>query len=90
MKAMYNAQAATVSCEVLKDIGIIHHGSKPTRLRIVSWSGGAPKLDLRTWYTDEDGNERPARGISIALDEVPALSQALNELLAAQKGGGEA
>lgn len=40
-------------------------------LRKISWSGREPKLDLRKWYIDKEGNETVGKGISFLTEEGP-------------------
>ena len=46
------------------------------RLTVTSWNGRPPKLDLRTWRTD-DGDPQPNRGITLTDEEARELLHAL-------------
>ena len=61
--------------EVTKHIADI--GNK--ELNIVSWNNRTPKIDLRSWRTDEGGEKMPNRGITLTEAEARALADALNQ-----------
>lgn len=52
-------------------------GSTAKRLTITSWNGRPAKLDLRTWRTDENGQQQPGKGLTLTDTEAAALEQAL-------------
>lgn len=63
--------------DVLADLGIIEEGSKfDIRVKVISWNGGKPKLDIRKW--DEENNM--GKGISISLDCIDNLVEILKDV----------
>lgn len=47
------------------DYVLIENGNTFTAMRMVSWKEGAdPKLDIRNYYIDKEGNEVPSKGIT--------------------------
>lgn len=63
--------------DVLAEIGDVEEKSSSTvKVKIISWNGGEPKLDIRPWF--EDG--KMGKGISISLESVPKLIELLNEV----------
>ena len=64
--------------KVVEDLGIV--GSK--KLRLVSWNGNAPKLDLRGWFTEKNGNENCGKGLTLSDDEGKALLELLQKYFA--------
>lgn len=55
-------------------------GSTRKRLTLTSWGGRSAKLDLRTWRTVQ-GDEIPAKGLTLTDEEAWALETALAEYL---------
>lgn len=57
-------------------------GNSEKRLALVSWNGRPAKLDLRTWYLDNNENEQqPGKGITFSDDEAETLMEALTAYL---------
>lgn len=46
----------------------------------ISYNGAPPKIDIRTWSTDEDGNKRMGKGITLTKEEAMELRDALREI----------
>lgn len=71
--------------EVVKDIAVLSEsGYTSKRLRLVSYNGAAPKLDVRTWKIfPQDGTQNICRGVTLTTEEAIALRDALTEYLSA-------
>ena len=73
--------AKEFSYEIIEEIGQV---SKPTasgwsiRLNLISWNGGKPKLDIRSWNEDMS---RMGKGISLSEDDAKDLAGLLNSYL---------
>lgn len=67
-----------VTFEVVKEIGALN--DKGMELRIVAWNGGEPKFDIRSWYTNKNGEERCGKGICLTKEELSNLVKLLGEL----------
>ena len=72
------AKTSEIKYEVKKVIGKV--GEKK-QLRIVSWNDNEPRLDLRDWFTDKDGNEKCGKGITLSSEEGKALVDLLTDYL---------
>lgn len=46
-------------------------------LNFISWNGGEPRLDIRMWKRQQDGTQRPLKGIALTDSEVQKLKTAL-------------
>ena len=58
---------ANIKYEVHKDLGTLTNNSTWNKyVRLVSWSGAAPKIDVRVWNDELD---TPAKGIALYDDE---------------------
>lgn len=66
------------SYEVTKDYGIVdEYGNSIISLREVSWFEKPPKLELRKWRIDDNGNEVPNKGCSFSEDGANTLAEML-------------
>lgn len=62
--------------EILKTFGEIPGNRKwKIRLNLISWNGGEPKYDIRTW--SEDGQSM-GKGISLSRDELLELRKIID------------
>lgn len=55
-------------------------GSIQKELNIVSFNGGEPKYDIRSWMRKASGEVRPLRGVTLTESELEALKEALGRL----------
>jgi hypothetical protein len=68
--------------EVKKECGVIgEHGKYSLELRLVSFNGRKEKYDIRTWTTDEEGNERMGKGVTFNEEELQILHDLIEEEL---------
>lgn len=69
--------------EVVQDCGLISTDSKgrETRLRLISWNDREPKYDIRTWWEDENGEEKCGKGISLTGEQVEKLYVIIGQLM---------
>ena len=68
---------ANIEWQQLKHLGTLSGEGRFTKeVNIVSWNGREPVIDIRTW--DNDLN-RARKGVTVTLDELPALIAALKE-----------
>lgn len=71
---------ADITYEVKKVIGVISEGKSSKReLRLISWNGREPKYDIRDWWTDNDGNEKMGKGITLTAEELAKLVEIAKE-----------
>lgn len=68
-----------VSYEVTNTIGEIG-GNK--WVKVISWNGNPAKIDVRSWVTDKDGNEKCGKGICLSNEEAKELVNLLSKYLA--------
>lgn len=69
-----------ITYEVKKNIGKLGEDSDK-ELRIISWNGREAKLDIRSWKTNDKGEERCGKGIGLTTDEAKVLVDLLNSYL---------
>lgn len=73
--------AKDFSYEIIEEIGQV---SKPTasgwstRVNLISWNGGKPKVDIRSWNEDMS---RIGKGISLSEEDAKDLAGLLNSYL---------
>ena len=76
--------ADEIKMEIVKELGTISETEKNrTLLRYISWNGTEPKYDIRSWYTDKNGNERMSKGKTFSRSELEALYKLIPEALKA-------
>ena len=76
--------ADEIKMEIKKDLGVISETEKnKTLLRYISWNDTEPKYDIRTWYTDKNGNEKMSKGKKLNRSELEALYKLIPDALKA-------
>ena len=69
------------SYEIIEEIGQVGSPTASgwsTRLNLISWNGGSPKLDIRSWNEDMS---RMGRGVSFSKEVAKDLAILLNSYL---------
>jgi len=71
--------------EIKKHYGVLSEGKGGwlKELNLVSWSGRAPKLDVRDW---SPGHEKMGKGVTLSEGEAAALAELLVAALAKEEG----
>lgn len=76
-----NTKVDEIKYEVQEDHLVAkRNGGYELRLRFMSWNGKEARYDLRTWKTDENGEEKCGKGISLTGEELEALGNLIKEL----------
>ncbi len=62
--------------EIIEELGILSESKSgwTREVNMVSWNGGAPKLDIRDWAPD---HEKMGKGVSLNEKEVEKLKEIL-------------
>ena len=64
-------------CKIIKDYGLVaKHGDVELRLRLVSWYGNEPKMDLRAWINDFGKG-----GMVLTKEQLQSLQKLLHEYI---------
>lgn len=69
------------SYEIIEEIGQVGSPTASgwsTRLNLISWNGGSPKLDIRSWNEDMS---RMGKGVSFSKEDAKDLALLLNSYL---------
>ncbi len=63
--------------EIINELGVISEGSKGWRkeLNRVSWDGGEPKYDIRSW---DEKHENKGKGITLNEEELRKLKELID------------
>lgn len=70
-----------LSYKVIKKIATLDSDAKnPKELRLVSWDNKPEKYDIRSWWTDKNGNERMSKGVVLDSEELYSLYEILKEM----------
>lgn len=72
------AKTNDFSYEVKNTLGELND---KVQVRVVAWNDREPKIDIRQWYTDKEGNEKCGKGISLTNEEAKKLVDLLSEYL---------
>lgn len=73
--------AKDFSYEVIEEIGQVGESSTSgwsTRVNLISWNGGKPKIDIRSWNEDMT---RMGKGTSLSEEDAKDLAGILNSYL---------
>ena len=76
------AKVDEIKYEVEEECGVIEtlKNGDEIKLRYMSWNGRDPKYDIRTWYTDDEGNEKCRKGISLTGEQLIKLGELIKGL----------
>ena len=69
------------SYEIIEEIGTVGSPTASgwsTRLNLISWNGGTPKLDIRSWNEDMT---RMGKGVTFSKEDAKDLEVLLNSYL---------
>lgn len=56
---------------------------KPVVVRVVSWNNAAPKLEKRSFWTNEDGQLRAGKNLGFSLDDFQIVLEKQDDILKA-------
>ena len=66
---------------IIEKLGVLDSDSPtPKELRVVAWGKNAPKYDIRQWKQNEDGTERPLKGMTLDSEELYSLYEILQKM----------
>lgn len=71
-----------ITFEIKQKIAVLSENDNgySKQINIVSWNGGKPQLDIRMWKVQQDGTQRPLKGIPLTADEVKVMREAIKGL----------
>lgn len=69
-----------VTYKMTQEIAEIRKGKRPVKLTLGHWGNAEDKYDIRQWYEDDEENELPGKGITLALKDLIKLREVLNSL----------
>lgn len=68
------------SYDIKENIAILSEKNGYTKeLNLISYCGKPVKYDIRDWYTDEYGNKKMMKGVTLSKEEAKALLEALSD-----------
>lgn len=75
------AKNDSIKYELINVLGTISEGSKGWKKELtrVSWNGGEPKYDLRTW---NENHEKMGKGITLTEEELRRLKEVIDQEIA--------
>lgn len=64
--------------EIVEQIAVLsQNGEISKELNKISYNGGSPKYDIRSWKRTYEGEEKLLKGITLNEEEMEALKQAV-------------
>ena len=55
---------------IVKSVGTFSNNKGWTKeVNVIKYGDSAPKLDIRSWFTDENGEKKMSKGITISPEE---------------------
>ena len=49
-------------------------------INMISYNGAKPKIDIRNWSVDDEGNKRMGKGITLSNEEAMVLRDTLEDI----------
>ena len=87
-KSSKETQSTQIVVNTIERCGVIgRRGNRSVELRYLQFGEHDPKYDLRIWGTDDEGEERCYKGISISGEELENLQKLLNTMNDAKPAG---
>lgn len=69
------------SYEVAEKFGTLSDKKGWTKeVNLVAYNGAAPKYDIRVWSTDENGDRKMSKGITLDKEEMKKLKEILDNI----------
>ena len=79
------------SYEVLQKCGQLSEGNGWSKeLRLISWNGGEPQYDIRSWHVDTKGNEKMSQRCGLTGEELVNLYQLIGLMIEDEEGNEDA
>lgn len=67
--------------DITEEIAVLSDKNGYTKeINMISYNGAEPKVDIRNWSIDEDGEKRMGKGITLSKEEAMALRDALEDI----------
>lgn len=69
------------SYEIVEEIAVISERNGYTKeVNMISYNGGAAKVDIRNWSVDDDGEKTMGKGITLTMEEAAELRDILSDM----------
>jgi len=66
--------------EIVEELGVLSEKNGYTKeVNLISYNEAEPKVDIRTWSVDDDGNKKMGKGITLTKEEVEKLIKILDD-----------
>ena len=68
--------AGEIKYEIIEELGVLSESAKgwTKELNLISWTGGAPKYDVREWAPE---HEKMGKGVTLSEEEAKKLAELL-------------
>jgi hypothetical protein len=66
--------------EIVEELGVLSEKNGYTKeVNLISYNEAEPKVDIRTWSVDDDGNKKMGKGITLTKEEAEKLIKILED-----------
>lgn len=67
--------------EITKELAVLSNKNGFTKeINMISYNGAKPKIDIRNWSVDDEGNKRMGKGITLSNEEAMVLRDTLEDI----------
>ena len=67
--------------EITEELAILSNKNGFTKeINMISYNGAKPKIDIRNWSVDDEGNKRMGKGITLSNEEAMVLRDTLEDI----------
>ena len=66
---------------ITEEIAVLSEKNGFTKeINMISYNGAKPKIDIRNWSVDDEGNKRMGKGITLSNEEAMVLRDTLEDI----------
>lgn len=67
--------------EITEELAVLSNKNGFTKeINMISYNGAKPKIDIRNWSADDEGNKRMGKGITLSNEEAMVLRDTLEDI----------
>ncbi len=67
--------------EITEELAVLSNKNGFTKeINMISYNGAKPKIDIRNWSVDDEGNKRMGKGITLSNEEAMVLRDTLEDI----------
>lgn len=67
--------------EITEELAVLSNKNGFSKeINMISYNGAKPKIDIRNWSVDDEGNKRMGKGITLSNEEAMVLRDTLEDI----------